>query len=219
VVAAAVIDAAGRVLIAQRPAGTHLAGGWEFPGGKLEPGEERAAGLARELEEELGICIAVPRPLIRMQHAYPSRLVLLDMWVVTRYTGEPKGLDGQALRWCAQEDLAAADLLPADQPIVAALRLPERLTQRSTPFYTVGAGEAVGAAGDDGRLRGAFCASAAAAVAASRAGADFLVLVSELSDEQIAELCRSVPKPVYVRGIPLQSAWGLGASGINEISL
>ncbi len=219
VVAAAVIDAAGRVLIAQRPSGTHLAGGWEFPGGKLEPGEERAAGLARELKEELGIAIAAPRPLMRVRHAYPSRVVLLDMWVVTRYTGEPKGLDGQALRWCAQEDLAAADLLPADKPIVAALRLPERLTQLSTPFYRVGAaGEETGAAGE-GPLRGIFCASGAAAVAAARAGADFLVLVSPLPDEQLAELCRAVPKPVYARGIPLQSAWGLGASGINEISL
>ena len=161
-------------------------------------------------------------------------MVLLDMWVVTRYTGEPQGLDGQALRWCAQEDLAAADLLPADKPIVAALRLPERLREVSTPFYRVGAagetvdasseaagaaGEAVGVAGNDGRLRGAFCANAAAAVAAARAGADFLVLVAELPDERIAELCRSVPKPVYVRGIPLESAWRLGASGINEIPL
>jgi len=237
VVAAAVIDAADRVLIAQRPSGTHLAGGWEFPGGKLEPGEERAAGLARELKEELGIGIAAPRPLMRVQHAYPSRVVLLDMWVVKRYTGEPKGLDGQALRWCAHEDLAAADLLPADKPIVAALRLPERLTQITALYYAIRhadeighADAAVGAAGEAvraeavraagaGQLRGVFCASAEAALAAARAGADFLVLVCELPDAQIVELCRSVPLPVYVRGIPLESAWGLGASGINEISL
>jgi mutator protein MutT len=218
VVAAAVIDAAGRVLIAQRPLGTHLAGGWEFPGGKLEPGEERAAGLARELKEELGISIAVPRPLIRLQHAYPSRVVLLDMWVVKRYTGEPQGLDGQALRWCVQEDLSAADLLPADKPIVAALRLPERLTQLSTPYYEVGAaGEAV-RAGGAGPLRGVLCASAADAAAAALAGADFLVLLRELPGEELEELCRSVSMPVYARGIPLEPAWGLGASGINEIT-
>ena len=137
VVAAAVIDGEGRVLIAQRPAGKHLAGGWEFPGGKLEPGEERLAGLARELREELGITITTPRPLIRVRHAYPSREVLLDTWVVRRYSGEPHGLDGQALRWCTQDELATADLLPADKPIVAVLRLPERLTQISTPFYDV----------------------------------------------------------------------------------
>ena len=226
VVAAAVIDAAGRVLIAQRPSGKHLAGGWEFPGGKLEPGEDRAAGLARELKEELGITIAAPRPLIRVRHSYPSRVVLLDTWVVNRYAGEPQGLDGQALRWCAQEDLAAADLLPADKPIVAALRLPERLTQIATLYYAIGPADAaigrahaaVGTAGE-GQLRGAFCASAAEGLVAARAGADFLVLVLELPDEQIVELCRSVPIPVYARGIPLQSAWNLGASGIHEITI
>jgi 8-oxo-dGTP diphosphatase len=165
VVAAAVLDAAGRVLIAQRPTGKHLAGGWEFPGGKLEPGEERFAGLARELREELGIRIEAPaRPLIRVRHAYPSRDVLLDMWVVRRFAGEPQSLDGQALRWCAVEDLGHANLLPADEPIVAALRLPERLRQVFTPHYGVGdlaslrLRSAGGAAATPGaRLRGVFC--------------------------------------------------------------
>src|SRR3984885_10834266 len=139
VVAAAVVDTAGRVLIAQRPSGKHLAGGWEFPGGKLEPGEERLAGLARELHEELGISIiGTPRPLIRVRHAYPSREVLLDIWVVKRFSGEARGLDGQALRWCTQDELEAAELLPADRPIVRALRLPERLTQIASRHYCVG---------------------------------------------------------------------------------
>ncbi|MEA3109713.1 MAG: 8-oxo-dGTP diphosphatase, partial [Gammaproteobacteria bacterium] len=123
VVAAAVTDTDGRVLIAQRPPGKHLAGGWEFPGGKLEPGEARAAGLARELREELGIAIQNPRPLIRVRHTYPSGEVLIDMWVVKSYSGEPRGLDGQALRWLSQENLEKAELLPADGPIVRALRL------------------------------------------------------------------------------------------------
>jgi 8-oxo-dGTP diphosphatase len=123
VVAAALIDAAGRVLIAQRPAGKHLAGGWEFPGGKLEPGEEREAGLARELREELGITVTdAPRPLIQVSHSYPTRDVLLDVFVIRSYEGEPRGLDGQALRWCTLEELDQADLLPADGPIVKALR-------------------------------------------------------------------------------------------------
>ncbi len=132
-----VIDAAGRVLIAQRPPGKHLAGGWEFPGGKLEPGEERLAGLARELSEEIGIVIGPARPLIRVRHQYPSREVLLDVWVVRDYSGEPRGLDNQALRWCTQDKLPEAQLLPADEPIVAALRLPERLTEAATPYYSV----------------------------------------------------------------------------------
>jgi len=108
VVAAAVIDASERVLIAQRPPGKHLAGGWEFPGGKLEASESRRDGLARELLEEIGIAIAKPRPLIRLRHTYPYGEVLLDIWVVRRFSGEPQGLDGQQLRWCSQDELATA---------------------------------------------------------------------------------------------------------------
>jgi mutator protein MutT len=210
VVAAAVIDATGRVLIAQRPVGKHLAGGWEFPGGKLEPGEDRLAGLVRELREELGITVASPRPLIRVRHAYPSREVLLDIWVVRHYRGEPQGLDGQALRWCTQDELATAELLPADKPIVAALRLPERLTQMSTPYYAVGAASA-------GKLRGVNCSNAGEALAAASAGADFLLMRGELPDTQLVSLCETVPLPVFVRRVPLEVAWSLGASGINEI--
>jgi 8-oxo-dGTP diphosphatase len=224
VVAGVVIDATDRVLIAQRPRGKHLAGGWEFPGGKLEPGEERLAGLARELREELGIILATPRPLIRVRHTYPTREVLLDVWVVKRYSGEPRGLDGQALRWCAQDELAEANLLPADKPIVAALRLPERLTEASSPDYRVGAlnpsvhPDAGAQAAHDARLRGVFCASAAEAVGAAGAGADFLVMRVALGDGELAALCDSVPVPVYVHGAGLEQAWELGASGIHEIN-
>jgi mutator protein MutT len=218
-----VTDADGRVLIAQRPPGKHLAGGWEFPGGKLEPGETREAGLARELHEELGITIATPRPLIRVRHAYPTREVLLDMWVVTRYQGKPRGLDGQALRWCAQDDLPAAELLPADKPIVAALRLPERLTDVSTRYYSIGEFSSFGRPGADGdspvapRLLGVFCASVEDAAAAVSAGADFLVMRQKLTDGEIAALCGLVPMPVFAVGIGFERAWELGASGINSI--
>jgi mutator protein MutT len=198
------------VLIAQRPAGKHLAGGWEFPGGKLEPGEERLAGLARELREELGITIGTPRPLIRVRHAYPSREVLLDIWVVARYRGEPQGLDGQALRWCTQDELATADLLPADKPIVGALRLPERLTEISSPYYAVDAASA-------GKLRGVSCSNVAEALAAASAGADFLVMRSELPNADLVSVCEAVLLPVFARNIALEVAWSLGASGINEI--
>jgi mutator protein MutT len=224
VVAAAVIDTTHRVLIAQRPAGKHLAGGWEFPGGKLEPGEERLVGLARELREELGITItAQPRPLIRVHHAYPAREVLLDIWVVRRYGGEPHGLDGQALRWCTQDELAAADLLPADKPIVAALRLPERLTETSTRHYSAGdlsscrhpnAGQEVT---HDAKLRGVFCANAVEVAAATGAGADFIVLSEVLPADELAALCRLVSVPAYARGLALEDAWALGASGTNEL--
>jgi mutator protein MutT len=235
VVAAAVIDTAGRVLIAQRPAGRHLAGGWEFPGGKLDPGEARAAGLQRELHEELGIVIETPRPLIRVRHAYPTRDVLLDVWVVTRYRGEPRGLDGQELRWMAKEELATAGLLPADKPAVAALRLPERLTAASSPYYCI-AGLADGYAGatvdpgaivdpgvavdggpapGDARLRGVLCAGVDDGIAAAGAGADFLVMRDALPERALDELCEAVMVPVFAYGIGLERAWELGASGVQ----
>jgi mutator protein MutT len=214
VVAAALIDAADRVLLAQRPAGKHLAGGWEFPGGKLEPAEDRLAGLARELHEELGIMVRTPRPLIRVSHTYPSREVLLDVWIVRHYSGTPRGLDGQALRWCTREELAAVDLLPADGPIVRVLWLPERLTHLSSPEYDVGPS----AAGRNPmRLRGEFCQDAAQAAAAAAGGADFVVLREPMADAKLAALCGAVPLPVYAHGISLSEAWVLGASGVNAI--
>jgi len=214
VVAGAVTDGLGRVLIAQRPPGKHLAGGWEFPGGKLMAGEDRRAGLARELREELGIAISTPRPLIRVRHAYDYGGVLIDMWVVRHYLGEPSGLDGQALRWVSQEELEAVELLPADGPIVAALRLPERLTQASTAHYAVGE---LGGPDSGGRLRGVWCASFADAMAGSDAGADFLVLRNELAHAEIASICELVAVPVYVPGLGVEEAWEAGATGISEI--
>jgi mutator protein MutT len=215
VAAAAVIDLAGRMLIAQRPLGKHLAGGWEFPGGKLEPGEDRRTGLARELREELGITLsAPPRPLIRVRHRYDYGEVLIDMWVVRHYQGEPRGLDGQALRWCTRNELESAELLPADAPIVAALRLPERLKQASTDDYAVANS---GSPDCSGRLRGVWCSGMADALAGSDAAVDFLVLRDELPREDIRSICELVPIPVYVPGRGLQEAWELGATGVVEI--
>jgi len=124
VIAGAISDADGRVLIAQRPRGRHMAGRWEFPGGKLEPGEDPFAGLRRELAEELGIIVRDAQPLIRLRHEYPDRRVLLDVWQVTAYDGEPQPLDSQALTWARPDDLPKHDLLEADRAIVTALRLP-----------------------------------------------------------------------------------------------
>ena len=124
VVAGAIADAEGRVLIAQRPRGRHMAGRWEFPGGKLGAGEDPYAGLQRELTEELGVTVREARPLIRLRHEYPDRRVLLDVWEVTSYDGEPQALDAQALAWARPDELPKHDLLEADRPIVTALRLP-----------------------------------------------------------------------------------------------
>ncbi len=140
------------------------------------------------------------------------------MWVVRTYHGEPMGLDGQALRWCTQDELESADLLPADGPIVAALRLPERLKQVSTPEYVVA--ELGSSADSGGRLRGVWCAGMSDAIAASDAGADFLVLQYELSHSETAALCEMVPVPVYTRfqkGLALAETWALGATGTHQL--
>ncbi|HYB64053.1 MAG TPA: 8-oxo-dGTP diphosphatase MutT [Steroidobacteraceae bacterium] len=121
VVAAALYDTRGRVLIAQRPPGKHQAGRWEFPGGKVAPGESETQALVRELREELGIEVTASRPFMRLGHTYPDRSVELSMWIVERFAGTPRGLDGQELRWIAPADLAHADLLEADRPFVEAL--------------------------------------------------------------------------------------------------
>jgi 8-oxo-dGTP diphosphatase len=122
VVAAALYDAQGRVLIAQRPPGKHQAGRWEFPGGKVKPGEAESAALVRELREELGIEVGASRPFMRLAHTYPDRSVELSLWIVERFGGTPRGLDGQQLRWVAPADLGDADLLEADRPFIEALR-------------------------------------------------------------------------------------------------
>jgi 8-oxo-dGTP diphosphatase len=125
VVAGALYDALGRVLIAQRPAGKALAGRWEFPGGKLYEGELPYDGLVRELREELGVEVLSAEPLVRYSHSYPERVVQLDMWIVTDWRGDPRGLDGQAIKWVVPQALADEDILEADRPIV------ERLMSRA----------------------------------------------------------------------------------------
>ena len=121
VVAAALYDAAGRVLIAQRPAGKALAGRWEFPGGKVAAGESERAALARELREELGIEVAAARPLMRLNHAYEDGSVELSLWAIEHYSGTPQCLDGQRLKWVVPARLAEQDILEADRPFVTLL--------------------------------------------------------------------------------------------------
>jgi 8-oxo-dGTP diphosphatase len=124
VAAAALVDADGRVLLARRADDAHQGGLWEFPGGKLEPGESVDAGLRRELHEELGIDVVSHRPLIRIRHDYPDRSVLLDVHLVDQWHGEPHGREGQPLAWVAKSALSDYPMPPADVPIINALRLP-----------------------------------------------------------------------------------------------
>ena len=122
VVAGAILDNAGRVLIAQRPPGKHMAGGWEFPGGKLLLDEPPLDGLKRELREELGIEVTSAFPVAQCVHDYPDRCVLLDLWQVSAYLGVPMPLDAQALKWVDLPQLGHAGMLPADKPLVDALQ-------------------------------------------------------------------------------------------------
>ena len=94
----------------------------EFPGGKVAAGESEEAALARELREELGIEVTVGRPFMRLTHAYAEREVELSLWVIERFTGTPRPLDRQRLKWVAPRRLAQEDLLEADRPFVEALR-------------------------------------------------------------------------------------------------
>lgn len=126
VVAAALCDPAGRVLATKRADGAHQGGLWEFPGGKLEPGEGRYEGLCRELHEELGIEVSHARPLLRARHDYGDRAVLLDVWKVDGYRGEPHGREGQPLQWVEPDRLLELDMPAADGPIINAVRLPDR---------------------------------------------------------------------------------------------
>ncbi len=124
VAAAVVLDTAGRVLLAQRPHGKAYAGYWEFPGGKLEPGESPAVALARELHEELGLTVVRAAPWMVQHFVYPHAHVELHFFRVFAWTGEPVGHDGQAFAWQAPAAIDVAPLLPANTRVLAALTLP-----------------------------------------------------------------------------------------------
>ncbi len=124
VAAVALIDADGRVLIARRPSGKAMAGLWEFPGGKLRPGEGPESALVRELREELGVdtaesCLA---PFAFASHRYPDFHLLMPLFVCRRWTGTPAPLEGQELAWVRPARLSDYPMPPADRPLVALLR-------------------------------------------------------------------------------------------------
>jgi 8-oxo-dGTP diphosphatase len=124
VMAGILLDDTGRVLLAQRPAGKHLAGFWEFPGGKLEADETPLAALARELLEELGIHVRSAEALIRLPWRYGDRELLLDAWRVSSWRGEPRSLEAQPLQWMLPASVDPMILAPVDRVILAELRGP-----------------------------------------------------------------------------------------------
>lgn len=123
-VVAGVLIEGGRVLLAQRKPGSHLAGAWELPGGKMEPHEDPRAALQRELREELGIEIEVGVPVEVTYHRYPEKAVLLLFFEVrrTESSPEPRALDVAAVRWAGADDLRDEDFPPADVAVLAAVR-------------------------------------------------------------------------------------------------
>lgn len=139
VVAGVLRDGEGRLLLAQRPAGRQHAGLWEFPGGKVEPGETALAALARELLEELGLELHEATPLLSTTWPGPARAVRLEAWTVSRWTGTPEGLDGQGLAWVPPAELARWPMPPADRPVVTALHLPDRYAITPEPDVDVDA--------------------------------------------------------------------------------
>ncbi len=124
VAAAALVDSDGRVLVAQREAGKHLAGFWEFPGGKVEAGEAPESALVRELHEELGIdtaesCLA---PCGFASHDYDDFHLLLLLFACRKWKGRPEGRQGQAVKWAHVPELFALDMPPADRPLLGLLQ-------------------------------------------------------------------------------------------------
>jgi len=120
VAACALIDADGRILLAQRPEGKSLAGLWEFPGGKVEVGETPEETLVRELQEELGIQtkIACLAPLTFASHTYETFHLLMPLYICRRYEGIPHGREGQAIKWVRPQALRDYPMPPADEPLI-----------------------------------------------------------------------------------------------------
>ena len=123
VVAAALVDLEGRVLLQQRPEGKSLAGLWEFPGGKIEPGETPEAALIRELEEELAIVVphACLAPATFASAPLGDRHLLLLLYITRKWTGVPRALEATALRWVRPNEMHALPMPPADRPLIGLL--------------------------------------------------------------------------------------------------
>lgn len=124
VVACALIDSDNRILLAQRPQGKSMAGLWEFPGGKIEPGETPEESLVRELQEELGVstqaaCLA---PLSFASHNYPDFHLLMPLFICRKYDGIPMPKEGQVLKWVRAKNLRDYPMPPADEPLIPVLQ-------------------------------------------------------------------------------------------------
>ena len=116
----------GRILLARRPEDKHMGGLWEFPGGKVEQGEDIRSALLRELQEELAIGFTDMKPLITVRYNYPGKTVLLETWEVSGIQGDPVGNEGQSIRWVTPEQLSELEFPPANRPIITSVKLPDQ---------------------------------------------------------------------------------------------
>lgn len=203
VAAAVLYGADGRVLLSRRTEGRDLAGLWEFPGGKCEPGEPAAEALVRELHEELGLEVSSSdcEPLIAVPFAYADKRILLDVFTVRQWQGEPRGLERQALAWTPLERLARYRMPPADLPVAAALRDPAiyLITPEPEPGREEGFLAAVDAALAGGARR--------VQLRARRQSAEALLPLAA----QVAARCREAGAELLVNGHPeIAQALGVG---------
>ena len=182
-VAVAVIrDKDGQVFITRRPNYVHQGGLWEFPGGKVEPGESVLDALRREIKEEAGVSIQHAQPLIKIPYRYPDKHVLLDVWEVTQYSGDPHGKEGQPCNWVATRDLVTLDFPLANRPIISAVQLPSVFLVTPEP-------------GSDKKL---FLATLVRSI---ESGVRWIVLrAKSLSDDDYKTLAREVCEICSIRG-------------------
>ena len=117
-----ILARAEKVLVGQRPEGKPYSGYWEFPGGKIEPDETAIDALRRELQEELGITVISAQPWFEHTHTYPDKTVLLEMWRVTAFSGEPLGKENQLLRWVTLPEMLELRLLEGNWPIIKKIK-------------------------------------------------------------------------------------------------
>ncbi len=164
VVAGVIRDARGRILLTRRTETRDMPGLWEFPGGKREPGETSEQALARELHEELGIEAEVGEWLMEVPQRYPDKRLRLEVRAITAWKGQPRGREGQALTWVPAERLSRYSMPPADVPVVAVLRQPDRYLVTPEPEDAEAWLRQLGIALDEGvrrvHLRARHCESA-----------------------------------------------------------
>jgi 8-oxo-dGTP diphosphatase len=188
----------GAVLMADRPAGKPYAGYWEFPGGKIEPGEAVDHALARELAEELGIRIGESLPWVVFEHDYPHAYVRLHFRRIFDWTGTPQALDGQRVAFHGIRAQSPEPLLPAAHPVMRWLKLPDRLRWSGRLRGGDTAGEPREHLIDGERWLACEVRNRRELREAAARGADFAVAAA-LALHDLADLCREAPIPVYVR--------------------